>query len=231
LKSEFVSNVSHELRTPITNIMLYLNLMERKEKREERSRYMQILRAESARLAHLIEDLLTLSRLERESIPHGLEPQVLDALIAEILEAHQVRATEKSISLSHELNPEIPPVYISWDQMTQVFTNLVCNALAYTYSGGSVMISSDLCEFAGEQHVAIHVHNSTPPIPPEDLPHIFERFYRGVVGRESGEPGTGLGLSICKEIVELHQGRIEVTSDEDQGTMFTVYLPITSMEA
>ena len=131
--------------------------------------------------------------------------------------------------MSHELNPEIPPVYISWDQIVQVFTNLVSNALAYTYSGGDVTISSELSEFAGEKHVAVHVHNSTPPIPSEDLPHIFERFYRGKVGRESGEPGTGLGLSICKEIVELHQGHIGVTSNEDQGTIFTVYLPITSM--
>ena len=229
LKSDFVSNVSHELRTPITNIMLYLNLMERKEKREERPRYMQILKAESARLAHLIEDLLTLSRLERDSTPHGVEPHVLDALIAEILSAHQERAKDKSVSMSHELNPEIPPVYISWDQIVQVFTNLVSNALAYTYSGGDVTISSELSEFAGEKHVAVHVHNSTPPIPSEDLPHIFERFYRGKVGRESGEPGTGLGLSICKEIVELHQGHIGVTSNEDQGTIFTVYLPITSM--
>jgi signal transduction histidine kinase len=160
-----------------------------------------------------------------------MEPHVLDALIAEILTAHQARAKDKSISMRHELNPEIPPVHISWDQMVQVFTNLISNALAYTYNDGSVIISSDLSEFGGEQHVAIHIHNSAPPIPPEDLPHIFERFYRGKIGRESGEPGTGLGLSICMEIVELHQGRIEVTSDEDQGTIFTVYLPITSMEA
>jgi len=231
LKSDFVSNVSHELRTPITNIMLYLNLMDRKEKREEQARYMQILRAESARLAHLIEDLLTLSRLERDRIPHGLEPHVLDALIAEILTAHQERAKDKSISMRHELNPEVPPVYISWDQMMQVFTNLVSNALAYTYSGGKVTISSDLREYGGQQHAVVRVHNDVPPIPPEDLPHIFERFYRGKVGRESGEPGTGLGLSICKEIVELHQGHIEVTSDEDQGTTFTVYLPVTQPQA
>ncbi|HEY45096.1 MAG TPA: PAS domain S-box protein [Anaerolineae bacterium] len=231
LKSDFVSNVSHELRTPITNIMLYLNLMDRKEKREEQARYMQILRAESARLAHLIEDLLTLSRLERDRIPHGLEPHVLDALIAEILTAHQARAKDKSISMRHEFNPEVPPVYISWDQMVQVFTNLLSNALAYTYSGGNVTISSDLNEYAGEQHAVVRVHNDAPPIAPEDLPHIFERFYRGKVGRESGEPGTGLGLSICKEIVELHQGRIEVSSDEDQGTTFTVYLPVTQLEA
>ncbi len=231
LKSDFVSNVSHELRTPITNIMLYLNLMDRKEKREERARYMQILRAESARLAQLIEDLLTLSRLERDRTPHGLEPHVLDALIAEILTAHQARAKDKSIAMSHELNPEIPLVPISWDQMAQVFNNLVSNALAYTYSGGSVTISSELKEVADNHHVAVHVHNSAPPIPPEDLPHIFERFYRGKVGRESDEPGTGLGLSICKEIVELHQGCIEVSSDEERGTVFTVYLPMTSMEA
>jgi PAS domain S-box-containing protein len=231
LKSDFVSNVSHELRTPITNIMLYLNLMDRKEKQDERSRYMQILKAESARLAHLIEDLLTLSRLERERTPHGLEPHVIDALITEILTAHQVRAKEKAIAIHHDLNPEIPPAYINWDQLMQVFTNLVTNALAYTHSGGSVTISSDLNELEGKQHVVIRIHNTAPAIPPEDIPHIFERFYRGKVGRESGEPGTGLGLSICKEIVELHQGRMEVMSDEEQGTVFSVYLPLNTMEA
>ena len=231
LKSDFVSNVSHELRTPITNIMLYLNLMDRQTKREEHSRYMQILRAESTRLAHLIEDLLTLSRLERGHVSLSLEPHVLDALIAEILTAHQASAKDKSISLHHEPNPEVPPVFISRDQMEQVFTNLVSNAIAYTHSGGHVTMSSDLTEVEGDQHVNIRIHNDAPAIPPEDLPHIFERFYRGKVGRESGEPGTGLGLSICKEIVELHHGWIEVTSNEVQGTTFTICMPVTHPQA
>jgi len=231
LKSDFVSNVSHELRTPITNIMLYLNLMDRQTKREQHSRYMQILRAESTRLAHLIEDLLTLSRLEQGHVSLSLEPHVLDALIAEILTAHQASAKDKSISLHHEPNPEVPPVFISRDQMVQVFTNLVSNAIAYTYSEGHVTMSSDLTEVDGDQHVTIRIHNDAPAIPPEDLPHIFERFYRGKVGRESGEPGTGLGLSICKEIVELHHGWIEVTSNEVQGTTFTLCMPVTHPQA
>ena len=231
LKSDFVSNVSHELRTPITNIMLYLNLLDRQTKREEHSRYMQILRAESTRLANLIEDLLTLSRLEQGRITLDLEPHVLDALIAETLTAHQARAKDKSIGLHHEPNPEVPPVFISRDQMVQVFTNMVSNAIAYTHNGGQVTMSSDLTEVEGEQHVIIRIHNDAPAIPPEDLPHIFERFYRGKVGRESGESGTGLGLSICKEIVEIHRGRIEVTSNEIEGTTFTICLPVTHPQA
>ena len=231
LKSDFVSNVSHELRTPITNIMLYLNLIDRQTKREEYPRYMQILRAESTRLAHLIEDLLTLSRLEQGRVTLSLEPHVLDALIAETLTAHQVRAKDKSISLHHEPNPEVPPVFISRDQMVQVFTNLVSNAIAYTYSGGHVTMSSDLTEVEGDPHVIVRIHNDAPAIPPEDIPQIFERFYRGKVGRESNEPGTGLGLSICKEIVEIHHGWIEVTSNEVQGTTFTICMPVTQPQA
>jgi len=192
---------------------------------------MQILRAESTRLTHLIEDLLTLSRLEQGRVSLSLEPHVLDALIAEILTAHQARAKDKSISLHHEPNPEVPPVFNSRDQMMQVFTNLVSNAIAYTYSGGRVTMSSDLTEIEGDQHVTICIHNDAPAIPPEDLPHIFERFYRGKVGRESGEPGTGLGLSICKEIVEIHHGWIEVASNEVQGTTFTICMPVTQPQA
>jgi PAS domain S-box-containing protein len=224
LKSDFVSNVSHELRTPITNIMLYLNLMERQSSEEESQRYMDILQNESFRLANLIEDLLTLSRLDEGSAQLPLEPHVLDALLDEVVTSQQARAEERSITIHYETNPGIPPFEVGRDQIVQVFTNLLSNALAYSSIGSEVILSSEMIDFEDQSYAVVRIHNDGPPIPEEDLPHIFDRFFRGKIGRESGQAGTGLGLAICKEIVEQHNGRIEVESSESEGTTFTVWL-------
>jgi signal transduction histidine kinase len=109
--------------------------------------------------------------------------------------------------------------------MVQVFANLVSNAISYTPAGGSVRVRTLTAEHDGRMYVGIEVHNSGAVIPEEDLPHVFERFYRGRNGRESGSPGTGLGLAICKEIVERHQGWIDVLSEAEAGTTFTVWVP------
>jgi GAF domain-containing protein len=227
LKSDFVSNVSHELRTPITNILLYLELLDRPDRADKRSTYMSILRDESDRLARLIEDLLTLSRIEQGGMPLDLRPYRLDTLVSEVLAAHEARARAKKITFVHEPNPHLPDIWLSREQMVQVLANLVANAVAYSPPGVRVSLSSRLGERRGDSFVALRVHNEGSAIPPEELPHVFERFYRGKMARESGEPGTGLGLAICKEIVERHQGWMEIESGERQGTAFTVWLPVS----
>jgi signal transduction histidine kinase len=226
LKSAFVSNVSHELRSPITNILLYLDLLAEPKREDRRPTYMGILRGEASRLHRLIEDLLTLSRLERGDVALDFEPQVLDALIADVTESHGVRAHLKQIDLRHEPNASVPLVSVAHGPMIQVLTNLIGNAVSYSPAGAVVTVSTRLEEARGGRHAVIRVHNSQPAIPTEDLAHLFERFYRGRTGLDSGEAGTGLGLAICKEIVERHHGWIDVESSQSLGTAFSIWLPL-----
>ncbi len=224
LKSDFVSNVSHELRTPITNILLYLDLLSQPGSGPRRARYMSVLHTESTRLARLIEDLLMLSRIEQHPEQLRLEPHHIDDLIQEVVTTYDARARAKHTIIQHEPNPDVPRLVLDREQMVQVFSNLIGNAIAYTPEGGDIRAHAERKTMDGRPFIVVEVFNAGPRIPEEDLPHIFERFYRGRTGRESGEPGTGLGLAISKEIVDRHGGRIEVSSD-DSGTCFTVHLP------
>jgi len=225
LKDQFVASVSHELRTPLTNITLYLGMLG-KTGAEGLGRYLSVLQRETRRLTHLIEDVLTLSRIGQGGATLALEPRVLDGLIAEVLEAHAASAEAKSLTLTHKPNPDAPVVPIDYAQMMQVFTNLIGNAVAYTPAAGQVTVTTGLRRSGARAGVVVCVHNTGPVIPAEDLLHLFERFYRGRTGWESGEPGTGLGLTICKEIVERHHGQISARSEEDFGTEFEVWLPM-----
>lgn len=227
MKSDFVSNVSHELRTPIANILLYLDLLGDITRENRRGEYQAILRREADRLARLIEDLLTLSRLERDRVQLSFEAHPLDPILGEVVSAQRAKAEAKGTRLIHEPDPDLPAAWVSREQIVQVFTNLVGNAVAYTPQGGTVLVSTRGVRAHGRRHLVGQVHNSGSPIPPEDLPHIFDRFYRGQNARLSGEPGTGLGLAICKDIVERHHGWIEVESNASVGTTFSVWLPVS----
>ncbi len=224
LKDEFVSNVSHELRTPLANIKLYLSLLQRGRK-EKQTQYLDTLRRETGRLGGLIEDLLDISRLDR-GVPVTMEAVDLEALTADVLTNHLPQAQAKRIELSFQALPNLPLAWASATQIMQVLTNLVGNALAYTPAEGHVTVSLTQSEMEGETYLLVSVRDDGPGISPQDLPRIFDRFYRGAVGRQSSAPGTGLGLAICKEIVDLHGGRIKVESGEGRGSVFSVWLPI-----
>jgi GAF domain-containing protein len=224
LKDKFISTVSHELRTPLTNIKIHLGLLEKRGP-EILSRQLPILQRETERLRGLIEDLLDLSRLQTEPTPVHRERQPLDELVGEVVTTHTARAEAKGLILRYL--PASEALWIPSDraQLIRVFTNLLGNAVAYTARGGQITVQTRPSHLGAKAGVLVRIHNSSPPIPHEELPHLFERFYRGRTGHESGEPGTGLGLAICKEIVERHGGRIEVESAEGEGTTFSVWLP------
>lgn len=225
LKSDFLSNVSHELRTPITNILLYLELIAQPDKEAERPRYTEILRREADRLARLIEDLLTLTRIEQGRVTMNVQSVSVEGLIGEVLAAHEARARARDIRFEVAMGPDLPRVLADREQMVQVFANLVSNAVAYTPAGERVILRERTGEREGRAYLGVVVRNTGTVIPEEDLPHVFERFYRGRNGRESGSPGTGLGLAICSEILERHQGWMELETGRTQGTAFTVWLP------
>ncbi len=222
LKSKFVSDVSHELRTPVTNLKLYVELLERGDP-EKRDQYMNILKDQAGRLAQLVEDILDLSRLELGADRVKFAPVDLNALVARVVVAHRPGAEAAGLALTFEPGADLPPVRGERNQLAQVVTNLVANALNYT-PAGHVRVST--CLAAQRDQVCLQVEDTGVGIDAEDMPHFFDRFYRGKRMVKSDIPGSGLGLAIVKEIVDLHGGSIEVDSQVRQGSTFRVWLPV-----
>lgn len=219
LKTKFVSDVSHELRTPITNLQLYLDLLKH-GKPEKRDHHLTVLRQQANRLTRLVEDILDLSRLELGDRRIAFASVDLNELVEQVVMTHQPLADNANLRLTFEPGPGLPFVQGEVNQLAQVVTNLVANALNYT-PVGSVTVRT----YLEEKHVCLNVMDTGIGIDPEDLPHLFERFYRGKQVSQGVVPGTGLGLAIVKEIVDLHRGSIEVNSQGGKGSAFSVRLP------
>ena len=223
MKDAFVSNVSHELRTPITGLKLNHHLIQRDPQNQER--YLGRLGREIDRLNTLIEDLLRLSRLEQGRVEMKLEPVSLSELAVVYVEDRKPLAENKQLRLGFFQRDEVPIVQADRGLLGQALSVLLTNALEYTPTGGTITVETCLMEAEGQPWAGLCVKDTGPGILPEDEEHLFERFYRGQVGRDSGAAGTGLGLSIAKEIVARHRGRIEVSSILGEGTTFFIWLP------
>lgn len=240
LKSKFVSDVSHELRTPVTNVGLYLQLMELKPQKTEH--YLKVLREQARRLELLVTQVLDLSRLDNTQAL-SLAPVNLDEVLASVAAAHEARAEARGLLLHFypyspapgaapgaedgDLYPAEPWVWGDRDRLEQVATNLVANAVNYT-PAGCVHIRSG--PGAAPDTIQFEVEDTGIGIYPEDVPHLFERFYRGRRDQVADIPGTGLGLVIVKELVDRHGGTISVQSKVAVGTTFIVTLPAAPSE-
>lgn len=225
LKSKFVSDVSHELRTPITNLSLYLDLFGR-SKPEKQGHYLAVLRKQVDRLAQLIEDILSLSRLELGRSKVMFMPLDLNRVVETAVAMLLPRIAEAGLRLTQTLHPQLPQIVGEPNQLSLLVTHLLTNAIQHT-NQGIVEIYTD--QDSANGYVLLSVQDSGQGISPADLPHLFERFYRGRNASQLNIPGTGLGLSIVKEIVELHGGHIEIESHEGEGSTFTVWLPMMAM--
>ncbi len=225
MKSQFVSNVSHELRTPITTIKLYAALM-RDAPPEKMREYLEALTREADWQARLVEDILEISRIEAGRLEMKPRPIPLDELIEMTVANYEAAAREHGLALEHVLEEPSPTALADVGRMTQVLDNLVMNAIRYTPAGGRVVISAAKREDRGRAWATVTVRDTGIGIPEEELPHIFERFFRGEQPRTMQISGTGLGLAIVKEIVELHGGRVTAESQEGVGSTFTVWLPL-----
>jgi PAS domain S-box-containing protein len=228
LKTKFVSNVSHELRTPLTNIKTYLTLLERGNSKK-RERYLQILNHETERLTRLIQDLLNLSRLETEPPPQIVKPLSLSRLLNEFYEIFLPKAKSKELRLRLLPPPNLPPVLVEEHHLAQLLSNFLANALAYIHPGDEIVMQAGQGELEGKTAVWFEIADTGPGIESEDLPRLFDRFYRGRRVQELNIPGTGLGLAICQEIINRYGGLLEVDSRPGRGTKFTVYLPAAEM--
>jgi signal transduction histidine kinase len=225
LKDDFLANVSHELRTPLTSIMLYHSMIESKP--EKAPQFVRTLKRETNRLTHLIEDLLYLSRMDRDRIQFNPTGVNLNRLVRDYVTDRAALAAERQLTLTMEPDESLPLVQADEQMMGQVLSILLTNALNYTPRGGQITVCSQSEKKHSQAWAGFAVRDSGPGISPEDRKRLFERFYRGKVGRESAMPGTGLGLAIAREIIEKHNGRIELKSDgPGQGTIFSVWLPL-----
>jgi PAS domain S-box-containing protein len=230
MKDAFVSNVSHELRTPITGLKLNHKLITMNP--EKSPVYLDRLGREIDRLNALIEDLLRLSRLDQERVPLDLKPVDLNTLIAQYVNDRALLAESRGLALDFEQGENLPPALADEGLIGQAFSALLTNALNYTPTGGQVTVSTQGGQFDGKRWVEFRVSDNGPGIAPEEQPRLFERFYRGSAGFESGVPGTGLGLAIANEIVDRHGGHIEAANRGDvSGAIFTVWLPVAEGES
>jgi two-component system, OmpR family, sensor kinase len=220
-QQRLLADVSHELRTPLTVIKGNVDLMRRMKSLDEES--LTSIDQEAGRLTRLVGGLLLLAQAESGKLALNMKRVELDLLVTEVFQEMTILAGNK---VHIRLN-EIDQAYVNGDRdrLKQVFINLVANAVQYTPLGGEVFLS---LEKIGEQARVI-CRDTGPGIPAEDLPHIFERFYRAEKSRTRRETtGFGLGLSIANWIVERHGGRIEVNSQEGKGTTFAIWLPLAS---
>lgn len=228
-KSEFVSNVSHELRTPMTAIKGYTDLLHAGAVgpiNEDQERFLEIIKNNADRLTALINDLLDISRVETGRV--RFEPRLMQIadVIADVVNVLAVQAEEKHQTLAYQVAAGLPEIMGDRDRLHQVITNLVGNAIHYTPEGGRVEVRA----YAVESAVRVDVADTGIGIAPEDLPHIFERFYRADDPLVQEAAGTGLGLSIVKMFVEMHGGRVWVESEPGRGSTFTFILPVPVSE-
>jgi PAS domain S-box-containing protein len=231
LKSRFVSDVSHELRTPLTNIRLYVDLLKESAENSRTSEYLDTLFRESERLSHLIDDLLSLSRLESRATPFDPRPIDLNELLLDLAADRRVMAAGQEIELEVRTGAGLPPAMGDRRLLGQVFTNLLTNAMNYTPKGGQILLKTTKLASGEKDWIVAQVEDSGLGILPEERPMIFKRFFRGRASQATGAPGTGLGLAICKEIAELHGGRIEVESKPGNGTRVSVWLPVNGVSS
>ncbi len=222
LKTQFVANASHELRTPLANIKLYARLAEqgRPERRDE---YLRTIASEASRLEELVEDLLTLTRLDSHMVRCYLQPTQLDELLENVIPTYQPLAEARGLTLALDLPSDpLPIVEVDPDQFTRVIVNLVSNAFKFTPTGGQITISVHEQTEHDMPGVAVQVQDNGIGISPQDQAQLFERFFRGanvIAG------GTGLGLTIVRELMGLMHGSISVESSLGKGSTFTCWLP------
>lgn len=224
-RSEFFANISHELRTPITYLEGYSQVLSEGliESEEEMKQYLQIIRDEARRMKRLVDDLFELSRMEEGKLSINEEWVDLSEVLWRVGNRIGPGAAAKGLELDLDIGTDVPLVRGDGNRMEQIFLNLLDNAVRYTNQGKiRVRLGRD------HSQVVAQISDTGVGIPREELPYVFERFYRVEKSRSREFGGTGLGLAIVKKLVELQNGQIEVESEVNRGTTFTVRFPIVA---
>ena len=223
-RRRMVADIAHELRSPLTNIQGYLEAIKDGMLAPDETT-LDTIYAQTRHLGALVEDLRLLALVEAGSLRLELVESQLYDLVNDASKGFQPRALDRSITLHVSANEEIPKVFLDPTRIRQVISNLVENAITHTPNGGRVDVIVKLN--ADGDAAVIRISDSGIGIPAEDLPHIFDRFYRVDPSRQRSTGGAGLGLTIVKRLVEIHGGQIKVNSDQGSGTTFTICIPLS----
>ncbi len=227
LRTDFIANASHELRTPLASVLGYIETLQNhaKEDPAAREKFLAIMAREAGRMRRLVDDLMSLSRIEMSEHLRPAERVSLTAIAGETAAAMVPLAEREGVSLEVRLPAEDAFVLGDRDQLAQVFANLVDNAMKYAGPGSRVRVLVAEPSPAQPGRHGVTIADDGPGIPREHLQRLTERFYRVNAASSRAKGGTGLGLAIVKHILNRHRGRIEIASTEGKGSAFTVWLP------
>jgi len=221
LRRNMVADVAHELRTPLSNIQGYLEAI-RDGMVEPDAAAIRSLNEETSLLSRLVNELQELSLAEAGELKLVYQAEDITNLVKQAVAPWQPQLTAGEISLSLELPGDLPPVSIDWQRVNEVLHNILENAVAHTHKGGIIKVTAS----QKGKWVEVSVSDTGEGIPAEDLPHIFERFYRVDKSRARATGGSGLGLTIAKRLIEAHNGTIAVESKLGKGSRFSFTLPL-----
>jgi two-component system sensor histidine kinase VicK len=223
MRKEFVANVSHELKTPITTIKSYAEtLMTNEVDQDTQHRFLSVIDRECDRMGRLVRDLLQLSNIDYQKTKWNREDISIGEMLLDSINKLQLLAREKNQRIETYIQPDLPNIRADRDGMEQVLLNILTNAIKYTEDNGTIKVDAR----NRDSFIDLRISDNGIGIPEEDVGRIFERFYRVEKGRSRDMGGTGLGLSIAKEIIEAHDGTIEITSKKNQGTLVRITLPV-----
>jgi two-component system, OmpR family, phosphate regulon sensor histidine kinase PhoR len=228
MRADFIANASHELRTPLAAVSGFIETL-RGHARDDataRDQFLDIMGVEAARMRRLIDDLLSLARIEMNEHVKPEGRVGLDGVVRQATNALKPLATQDGITVTVESQSGLPPVLGDRDELVQLFQNLIHNAIKYGRQNGEVQITLS----QQDTHVAVAVRDDGEGIAQNAISRLTERFYRVDVKRSRERGGTGLGLAIVKHIVSRHQGRLHIESKPGVGSTFTVFLPASSAE-
>ena len=225
LRRQMTADIAHELRTPLTVVLGHTEALSEGQLPPDPETF-DIIYDETKRLNRTVEDLRTLSLSDAGELHLNRSRTSLEDLLGRSAAARKSEAKMKDISMEIEVSPSLPEVNVDADRMTQVLINLLDNALRYTPGGGSITLSGKHIP----NGVEIIIKDTGPGIPEEDLPYVFDRFYRGDKSRQREEGGSGLGLAIARSLVEGQEGRIRVESLVGEGAEFIIELPVAPEE-
>ncbi|HSR55596.1 MAG TPA: ATP-binding protein [Alphaproteobacteria bacterium] len=244
MRGDFIANVSHELRTPLASLIGFIETLRgpAREDAEARDRFLGLMSDQAERMSRLVEDLLSLSAIELAEHTRPADKVDITATLGTVTDGLQMEAQAKDMEIRREVGPDLPPVLGKSDQLAQLLTNLMDNAIKYGRPGTPVTVSirfepdvpaalaPSVEQAGGPGVVRVEVRDEGEGIAAEHIPRLTERFYRVDTARSRAVGGTGLGLAIVKHIVAHHRGLLEIDSTEGEGSTFSVTLPAAASE-
>jgi two-component system phosphate regulon sensor histidine kinase PhoR len=241
MRSDFVANASHEIRNPLAAIQGIIETLRGPARHDPKARdmFLEVMAGEAARMARLVDDLLSLSRTELSAHQPPTERCDLAGILGQVLDRMRPVAAETGVRIEAEIAPGLPELVADPDQLHQLFVNLIDNAVKYGGEGKTVRVAAaslaaapaDAGPAAGRPCVRVAVRDEGPGIAREHIPRLTERFYRVENARSRRLRGTGLGLAIVKHILRRHQGHLAVESEPGRGSEFSVLLPADATSA